>query len=63
MHSIDELRDMALGDGKTGRTSADALLQLRAKLEQISKLAQFTEANFSALDYVELCRLKEPQLC
>lgn len=69
-HSLDELRSR-LSPPTSGRGSmiqdtserANALMQLRTKLNQLNRLATLIQQTFSDLDAVDLGRLKAPQLC
>jgi hypothetical protein len=63
LHSLDELRQK-LFDSKTGAgEKASALLQFRAKLDALNKLAEWIQNSFADQDYLELSRVKAPMLC
>jgi hypothetical protein len=67
--NIDELRQTLSGGGgqrsilQDSMQKAMAMLQIRAKLDQLGKLGNFIDRCFSELDFVDLGKLKTPQLC
>lgn len=66
LHSLDELRSRLANRGSGVQETAEraaALLQLRTKLTQLSRLANLIDGSFANLDAVDLGRLKTPQLC
>jgi len=65
--TLDELRKIVFhyepaGPDETSR-KASALLQMLAKLNQLSQLGRWIEEVFSELEMVEASRFKAPQLC
>lgn len=63
LNSLDELRQKLFDPKADSSEKGSALLQFRAKLETLSKLADFIQNSFSDLDYLELSRVKAPLLC
>jgi hypothetical protein len=66
LHSLDELRTRLANRGPGVQETAEratALLQLRTKLNQLSRLSNLIDGSFSNLDAVDLGKLKTPQLC
>ena len=63
LHSLDELRQKLFDPRTSSSEKGSALLQFRAKLETMKKLADFIQNSFADLDYLELSRVKAPMLC
>ncbi len=70
LHSVDELRSRFAGQtshrvptAPEASDKASALLQLRTKLAQLSRLGEFIETSFADLDSIDLGKLKTPLLC
>jgi hypothetical protein len=63
LHSLDELRQKLFDPKTNSSEKASALLQLRAKLDQLAKLSEWIQNQFADLDYLELSRVKAPMLC
>lgn len=69
LSNIDELRQTLSGGAgqrsmlQDSMQKALAMLQVRAKLDQLGKLGNFIEGCFSELDFVDLGKLKTPLLC
>lgn len=70
LHSVDELRSRFAGNpsqkvltAQESSERATALLQLRTKLSQLSRLGDLIDRAFGDLDAVDLGKLKTPQRC
>ena len=63
LHSLDELRQKLFDPKANAAEKSSALLQFRAKLDQLAKLSDWIQNQFSDLDYLELSRVKAPMLC
>jgi hypothetical protein len=70
LHSVDDLRARFAGNpsqkvftAQESAEKANALLQLRTKLGQLSRLGEFIDQAFADLDAVDLGKLKTPQRC
>jgi hypothetical protein len=63
LHSLDELRQKLFDPKTSSSEKASALLQFRAKLESLGKLAEWIQNSFADQDYLELSRVKAPLLC
>jgi len=63
LYSLDELRQKLFDPKASSSEKSSALLQFRAKLDQLAKLSDWIQNQFSDLDYLELSRVKAPMLC
>jgi hypothetical protein len=69
LQNLDELRQTLSGASsqrsmlQNSMQKATAMLQIRAKLDQLGRLGNFIEKCFSELDFVDLGKLKAPLLC
>jgi hypothetical protein len=63
LHSLDDLRKKLFDSKTTASEKSSALLQFRAKLDDLNKLAEWLQNSFADQDYLELSRVKAPMLC
>jgi|GEM_PF-2624177 len=63
LNSLDDLRQKLFDSKTSSPEKSSALLQFRAKLDQMSKLSEWIQNSFADQDYLELSRVKAPMLC